>query len=77
MPLPLKSFKSVRIMRLLELNNDGEFSLAKDFGDHVRRYAILSHAWGPETERPPLKTCWMVPARAGLAMTRSSLRRIG
>ncbi|KUJ10917.1 HET-domain-containing protein [Mollisia scopiformis] len=37
-------------MRLLERNNDGEFSLTKDFGDHVFRYAILSHTWGADTE---------------------------
>jgi hypothetical protein len=37
-------------MRLLERNNDGEFSLTKDFGDHVPRYAILSHTWGADTE---------------------------
>jgi hypothetical protein len=37
-------------MRLLERNSDGEFSLTKDFGDHVSRYAILSHTWGADTE---------------------------
>jgi hypothetical protein len=37
-------------MRLLEYNNDGEFSLTKDFGDHVSQYAILSHIWGADTE---------------------------
>jgi hypothetical protein len=35
-------------MRLLESNNDGEFSLAKEFGDDIPRYAILSHTWGAE-----------------------------
>jgi hypothetical protein len=37
-------------MRLLKRNNVGEFSLTKDFGDHVSRYAILSHTWGLDTE---------------------------
>lgn len=41
----------VRIMRLLECNNAGGFSLTKDFvGDDVPRYAILSHTWGADTE---------------------------
>jgi hypothetical protein len=35
-------------MRLLEYNNDGEFSLATFFGDKVPRYGILSHRWGAE-----------------------------
>jgi hypothetical protein len=33
-------------MRLLECNNDGEFSLIEYFGDETPRYAILSHTWG-------------------------------
>jgi hypothetical protein len=37
-------------MRLLECNNDREFSLTKDFGDDIPRYAILSHTWGADTE---------------------------
>ena len=37
-------------MRLLEPNDDGEFSLTKDFGDDPPRYAILSHTWGADTE---------------------------
>jgi hypothetical protein len=35
-------------MRLLECNNDGEFSLTKFFGDDIPWYAILSHRWGAE-----------------------------
>jgi hypothetical protein len=35
-------------MRLLERNNNGEFSLTEDFGDEIPRYAILSHTWGAE-----------------------------
>jgi hypothetical protein len=38
-------------MRLLEYNNDGEFSLTKDFFDsEIPEYAILSHTWGADTE---------------------------
>jgi hypothetical protein len=37
-------------MRLLERNNDGEFSLTKVFIDDIPRYAILSHTWGADTE---------------------------
>ena len=38
-------------MWFLEGNNDGEFSLAKDFvGDNTPEYAILSHTWGEDTE---------------------------
>jgi hypothetical protein len=34
-------------MRLLQYNNDGEFSLTQFFDD-IPLYAILSHTWGPE-----------------------------
>ena len=38
-------------MRLLEGNNDGEFSLTKDFvSENFPEYAILSHTWGEDTE---------------------------
>jgi hypothetical protein len=38
-------------MRLLQYNNEGEFSLTKDlFGDDIPDYAILSHIWGADTE---------------------------
>jgi hypothetical protein len=38
-------------MRLLEYNNDVEFSLTKDFfGDKIPEYAILSHTWGEDIE---------------------------
>jgi hypothetical protein len=38
-------------MRLLEYNNNGEFSLTKDFvGGKIPEYAILSHTWGADTE---------------------------
>jgi hypothetical protein len=35
-------------MRLLEYNNDGEFSLVDFFGDDIPEYAMLSHRWGAE-----------------------------
>jgi hypothetical protein len=34
-------------MRLLEYNNDGEFSLTQFF-DKIPRYVIFSYTWGPE-----------------------------
>jgi hypothetical protein len=38
-------------MRLLEPNNDGEFSLTKNFvGGKIPEYAILSHTWGADTK---------------------------
>ncbi|KAH7348423.1 heterokaryon incompatibility protein-domain-containing protein [Rhexocercosporidium sp. MPI-PUGE-AT-0058] len=38
-------------MRLLQYNNEGEFSLTKDlFGDAIPDYAILSHTWEADTE---------------------------
>lgn len=40
----------VSTMRLLEGNNDGEFSLTEHFGDAKPQYAILSHTWGAMTE---------------------------
>lgn len=42
-------------MRLLRCNNGGEFSLTKDFGDDIPRYAILSHTWGLDTEEVTFK----------------------
>jgi hypothetical protein len=38
-------------MRLLRYDNDGEFTLTKDFvGGEIPEYAILSHTWGADTE---------------------------
>ena len=38
-------------MRLLQYNNECEFSLTKDlFGDDIPDYAILSHTWGADIE---------------------------
>jgi len=37
------------MIRLLQYNNDGEFSLTTFFGDEIpEKYAILSHTWGAE-----------------------------
>jgi len=35
-------------MRLLEYENNGEFSLTTDFGDETPQYAMLSHTWEVE-----------------------------
>jgi hypothetical protein len=43
-------------MRLLEVQDTGEFSLTKDIlSHHIPRYAILSHTWGPDTEEVNFK----------------------
>jgi hypothetical protein len=35
-------------MRLLQYNNDGDFSLTEFFESDIPKYAILSHRWGAE-----------------------------
>src|SRR5467141_2342887 len=44
-------------MRLLKLNDSGEFDLTKDLlvNDDIPCYAILSHTWGPDTEEVSFK----------------------
>ncbi|KAH8653272.1 heterokaryon incompatibility protein-domain-containing protein [Tricladium varicosporioides] len=38
-------------MRFLKVNNNGGFSLTKEFiGNNIPEYAILSHTWGEDTE---------------------------
>jgi ankyrin repeat protein len=37
-------------MRLLQLQDDGNFSLVEFSGDKIPRYAILSHTWGADNE---------------------------
>jgi len=37
-------------MRLLRLEDGGEFSLVEYAGSHIPRYAILSHTWGADHE---------------------------
>jgi hypothetical protein len=60
-------------MRLLECNNDGEFSLTKDFvGGKIPAYAILSHTWGADTEEVTYRD--LIEA---LGRTRLHTRRFG
>src|ERR1700728_2668155 len=42
-------------MRLLTLEDDGEFSLFEFIGDEIPRYAILSHTWGAGGEEVTFK----------------------
>jgi hypothetical protein len=42
-------------MRLLERQNDDEFTLTKDIIDNIPYYAILSHTWGADTEEVTFK----------------------
>jgi hypothetical protein len=37
-------------MRLLQLQDDGEFGLIEFTGNNIPRYAILSHTWGADNE---------------------------
>src|SRR5271168_2876818 len=37
-------------MRLLKVEEDGEFSLIEFIGDKIPQYAILSHTWGADGE---------------------------
>ena len=37
-------------MRLLALDENGQFSLTKDLIHHIPPYAILSHTWGDDGE---------------------------
>jgi hypothetical protein len=42
-------------MRLLKLNDDGEFGLTEFVGDNIPRYAILSHTWGADGDEVTFK----------------------
>ncbi|OCK76426.1 HET-domain-containing protein [Lepidopterella palustris CBS 459.81] len=42
-------------MRLLQLKDNGEFSLIEFVGDTIPRYAILSHTWGADDEELTFK----------------------
>jgi hypothetical protein len=42
------------IMRLLELQDDGEFRLTKNITQDIPPYAILSHTWGETAEEVTL-----------------------
>jgi hypothetical protein len=37
-------------MRLLQLKDNGEFSLANNVHNNIPSYAILSHTWGRDDE---------------------------
>jgi hypothetical protein len=49
---PLPQFAATRtlVMRLLHIQEKGEFSLTKDLITNIPPYAILSHTWGDEDE---------------------------
>jgi hypothetical protein len=42
-------------MRLLELKDNGDFNLSKDFINNKQPYAILSHTWGDDDEEVSFK----------------------
>ncbi|KAF2185232.1 hypothetical protein K469DRAFT_577137 [Zopfia rhizophila CBS 207.26] len=42
-------------MRLLRLEDDGEFSLIEFISDNIPRYAILSHTWEADDEEVTFK----------------------
>jgi hypothetical protein len=42
-------------MRLLQVNENGDFSLTKDIINNTRLYAILSHTWGEDDEEVNFK----------------------
>jgi hypothetical protein len=42
-------------MRLLHIDESGNFSLVERVGNDIPRYAILSHTWGPDEEEVTFK----------------------
>ena len=52
---PLLSNKLISVMRLLKLEDNGEFSLIEFVGNETPRYAILSHTWGADNEEATFK----------------------
>lgn len=42
-------------MRLLKLEEDGEFSLTEFWGEEVLRHAILLHTWGADNNEITFK----------------------
>jgi hypothetical protein len=42
-------------MRLLEFEDNGEFSLTEFHGDSIPTYAALSHTWGPDGDEVTFK----------------------
>jgi len=49
------SLTATLIMRLLQLEDDGEFSLVEHIGRSIPPYAILSHTWGADHEEVTFK----------------------
>ena len=60
-----------QIIRLLELNNDGEVSLTKSLVDNVPPYAILSHTWGEDDEEVTFQDL-----TEGVGKSKASYRKI-
>jgi hypothetical protein len=50
-------------MRLLHVDENGEFSLTDDLIDNIPPYAILSHTWGEDLEEVSFKDLTMGPRR--------------
>jgi hypothetical protein len=42
-------------MRLLQVDENGEFSVSNDLIDNIPPYAILSHTWGEDHEEVNFK----------------------
>ncbi len=53
--LSIPHLSLVIIIRLLELEYHGEFSLTEIIGDDIPPYAILSHTWGVDDEEVTFK----------------------
>ncbi|PMD49976.1 WD40 repeat-like protein [Hyaloscypha bicolor E] len=50
-------------MRLLRVDENGEFSLTKDIIDNIPRYAILSHTWGDDDDEVSFQDLTKSPRR--------------
>jgi Heterokaryon incompatibility protein (HET) len=50
-------------MRLLQIDENGEFSLTDDLIDSIPRYAILSHTWGEDHQEVSFKDLTIGPRR--------------
>jgi hypothetical protein len=50
-------------MRLLQVDENGEFSLTEDLVDKIPHYAILSHTWGEDHEEVNFKDLTVGPRR--------------
>jgi hypothetical protein len=51
-------------MRLLHVDENGEFSLTDDLKNEIPPYAILSHTWGPDNEEVNFKDLTKGPRKA-------------